>query len=142
MIVIWNKIHSFSHSNVQGSKSIINLTLMPLFSLLFCLLLSLVWPGIFNVSLLLIILVGCFYLDIMISIHAWAGYWPNWINKMGFLVILDFMQDLFYLDYVTAIFFPLFFTGLKVSSDLNITESFVVNWFFKCTCGNFFFALM
>ena len=111
---------------------------MPLFTLFFCLFLSLVWPGIFNVLLLLVILVG-----------------PNCIHKMGFLVMLDFMQDLFYLGYVTTqrelnykqfsspwttISFSLFFTRPKILSDLNITELFVVNWFFKCTC-RFFFAL-
>ena len=79
---------------------------MRLFPLFFCLFLSLVWPVIFNVSLLFIILVGCFYLDIMISIHAWAGYWANWINEIGFLVLLDFMPDLFYLGYVATMFFP------------------------------------
>ena len=108
---------------------------MPLFTLFFCLFLSLVWPGIFNVLLLLVILVG-----------------PNCIHKMGFLVMLDFMQDLFYLGYVTTqrelnykqfsspwttISFSLFFTRPKILSDLNITELFVVNWFFKCTCRSF-----
>ena len=75
----YSRLELLPQCSAQWSKTIIILTLMPLFPLFFCLLLPLVWPGIFNVSLLLIILVGCFYLDIMISMQAWA-YSLNWIN--------------------------------------------------------------